>query len=127
MAGDRFKFMARQDSEQSKAVEAKKVIGSDGTPIFVADKPYTYGGVAQQVPSQPQAPHTVPEPDPPYDRRHNSPMKEEYMKQMTAMMIMANLYNSSPGRRPEESAGIACDAADALWDHWIKNKKRVAR
>lgn len=73
--------------------------------------------------ARPDAPHLVPEPEPPYNRRENSPMKEEYMKQMTAMMVMANLYNCSPGRKPEETARIACSAADALWEEWCKHRE----
>jgi len=47
-------------------------------------------------------------------------MPKDYMIQMTAMMVMANLYNSSSGRNAKYTAKVAMDAAKALYNEWIK-------
>jgi hypothetical protein len=41
-------------------------------------------------------------------------MHSNYIFQMTSMMILANLFNSSSGRNPVYSATVACNAATAL-------------
>lgn len=60
---------------------------------------------------------------PKYDRAVNPPMGLAYMNQMTAMMILANLYNCSPGRDAKSAARAACEAADALVEVWIIRHK----
>lgn len=64
---------------------------------------------------------------PNYDRRKNPPMHLEYMHQMCAMMVMANLYNSSTGRDHDHAAATACKAASALVAEWVKNKAHTPR
>jgi len=49
-------------------------------------------------------------------------MSRDYMFQMTSMMVMANLYNSSSGRDPGHAAKTACQAAKALCDEWEKQR-----
>ena len=48
------------------------------------------------------------------------PMNEAYTIQMTAMMVMANMYNSSPGRHASQTAHTAMDAALALVEEMKK-------
>jgi hypothetical protein len=60
-------------------------------------------------------------------RQDKSPMNEAYMKQMTSMMIMANLFNSSTGRNVAQAARTACEGADALWAEWIKDRVCAVR
>jgi hypothetical protein len=53
------------------------------------------------------------------------PMNEMYTIQMTAMMVCANMYNSSPGRNAETTAQHAVHGATALWDALeVLRKKR---
>ncbi len=64
---------------------------------------------------------------PKYDRQVNPPMGLEYMHQMTSMMVLANLYNCSPGRNSDQAARAACDAAEALVHEWTKRDKPVLK
>ena len=41
-------------------------------------------------------------------------MHSNYIFQMTSMMVLANIYNSSAGRNVTHTAVTACNAADAL-------------
>ena len=48
-------------------------------------------------------------------------MPDDYMLQMTAMMVLANLFNSSMGRNLDQSARTAMCAAYALVREWHKH------
>jgi hypothetical protein len=56
--------------------------------------------------------------------RELSPMNEHYMKQMTAMMVCANLFNGAPGRSPKETAKVAVQAAHHLWEEWCNDRNQ---
>jgi hypothetical protein len=49
-----------------------------------------------------------------------SPKEREGFLRMVSMGVCANLYNGSPGRCPKITAKQACDAAEHLWEEWIK-------
>jgi hypothetical protein len=92
---------------------------SKGEGQTVVDKPITREEVVEKIREQLDKPG--------YDRRKNPPMHLEYMHQMASMMIMANLYNSSTGRDHDHAAAIACKAASALVQEWVKNKPHIPR
>ena len=51
-------------------------------------------------------------------------MHPNYIFQMTSMMVLANIYNSSMGRNASHAASTACNAAAALIKELEKRGKK---